>query len=66
MYLPNRLELSFLKVLLLPKAYNKGLHANIFYCIMWEFIIEKLVRVYKQYFVVSVLPAPLSPEITIP
>lgn len=65
MNFPNLLEFSLRIVLLFPKASSTGLAANIFSSIEWLFLGPKAVRSCIQYLVDSVLPAPLSPDITI-
>ena len=64
MNLPKRDELSFRTVLALPKASRMTLHSRI--CCSTQFEAEEVTvhRYCRMNLVVSVLPAPDSPEIT--
>ena len=58
-YFPNREELSFRIVLLLPNAYNNGLHERILAyieCDVYKWLND--VNICIQYFVDYVFPAP--------
>lgn len=64
MYLPNLLEFLFLTVFALPKASRIGLQPIIL-SDNSDFSEFTLVNKLRQYLAFSVLPAPLSPDITI-
>ena len=66
-YLPNLDELSFLTVLALPNASKIGLQAIIFSSILWvgsTTLPDNYVKKFIAILAFSVLPAPLSPLIT--